>query len=182
MDGKRFDRLVESLSEATTRRRAMRLLGGAVALAAADRLTGAASAKNAAPRKKDKRCGSAKLIGAIWVPATGPGVLTPRFLKGRRYRLRAVGFWTTNTTHGQDAFAAFPFNNHNAPVLTYQGTRLGLAIDNDGPDQWGAYNSKHVYERYLVGRGSGYVIYNTDPDKSDNSGSVFVEVYECDER
>jgi hypothetical protein len=160
----------------------MRLLGGAVALAAAGRFASAGAAKDDAPRKKDKRCGSPKLIDTIWVPAIGPGVLTPTFRKGRRYRLRAVGFWTTNKTHGQDAFAAFPFSNHNAPVLSYQGTRLGLGIDNDGPDQWGAYNPNHVYERYLVGSGVGYVIYNTDPDKSDNSGSVFVEVYDCDER
>ena len=59
------------------------------------------------------------------------------------------------------------------------GTRLGLSLDGSSPDKWGAYNAKHVYERMLIGDNVGYVLSNTDPDKSDNSGSLFVEVYEC---
>jgi hypothetical protein len=102
------------------------------------------------------------------------------FRIGRCYRLSAVGFWSTHLTYGQDAVAAFPKNNHNAPEFEYQGVRLGLSLDGGSPDEWGRYNPSHIYERRLVGEGVGLFLRNTDPVTADNSGSLFVEVYECE--
>ena len=41
--------------------------------------------------------------------ATVATVSTTVLTQGQRYRLRASGFWTSNATHGQDAFADFEF-------------------------------------------------------------------------
>jgi hypothetical protein len=95
---------------------------------------------------------------------------------GQRYRLRASGFWHTNSQYGNDAFATFPFADPNAPATTYQNVRLGLSIDGGSPDQWGRYTTSHIYERQIMGQGAALSLRFTDPVPADNSGSLTVEI------
>jgi hypothetical protein len=103
-------------------------------------------------------------------------VSTPVLAQGQRYRLRASGFWSSNATHGQDAFADFEFANPAAVVTTFEGVRLGLSIDGGSADVWGSYSTGHVYEREVVGQGAALSLRCSDKVHTDNSGSVLVEV------
>ncbi len=122
-------------------------------------------------------CQPGTQVGAVSVPATGATVNTPVLVAGQRYRLRASGFWNTNATDGNDAVAAFPFANPNAPVLTTGGVRVGLAVDGGSPDLWGSYSTTHLYEREIIGQGAALSLRYTDPIVTDNSGSLLVDVF-----
>jgi hypothetical protein len=102
--------------------------------------------------------------------------LTPTLKRGQRYQLRAIGFWSTNASFGNDAFAAFPFANPNAPETVFQGVRLGLSVDGSSPDQWGSYHLDHIYEREVTGEGAPLSLRFTDPLSADNTGTLTVEV------
>jgi hypothetical protein len=111
------------------------------------------------------------------VPATGAKVSTPILVAGQRYRLRASGFWNTNANDGNDAVAAFPFANPNAPVLVAGGVRVGLAVDDGSPDLWGSYTTTHLYEREVLGQGAALSLHYVDPITADNSGSLLVDIF-----
>jgi hypothetical protein len=179
-----FDTFAREMGEPSTRRGFVRLLGGTAALgavAAATRVEPAAAKRKRRRKKKKKQvtpltCQPGTQVGAVSVPATGATVTTPVLLAGQRYRLRASGFWSSNATHGQDAFADFEFANPNAVVTTFQGVRLGLSVDGGNIDQWGTYNTNHVYEREVVGQGAALSLRCSDLVHSDNSGAVLVEI------
>jgi hypothetical protein len=193
-----FDGIARELGQMSTRRSVFRLLGGATAASAVAilGLNESASAKRkgkgGAKGGKKKRpkpgkpgrgqgqqqavCQPGASAGSVLVPATGVAVASPVLVAGQRYRLRATGFWATNATHGNDAFAAFAFATPNTPVTTFQGVRLGLAVNGDSPDRWGSYNAGHVYEQEVVGQGIALSLRYTDPIPADNSGSLTVEI------
>jgi hypothetical protein len=135
-----------------------------------------AQAKNRKKRKKRKTCPRGKRIGAVAVPATGATVQTPVLRQGQRYRLRASGYWRTNATRGQDAFADFSIVAPGSHVKEFEGVRLGLAVDGDSPDLWGSYDPSHEYERVVTGQGDALSLRCSDAIYDDNTGAVFVEV------
>jgi hypothetical protein len=186
MDTTRFNGLSEALTGRLSRRQAAQWLaaGGASAVLVRTGLQDSAAGKGRKGKGKGKgkgknknRCTPGSSIGSVNVPATGATVTTPVLTAGQRYRLRASGFWVTNAQYGNDAFAAFPFANPNAPELTYNNVRLGLSVDGGSPDQWGSYNAGHVYEREVTGTGAALSLKFTDPETNDNSGSLTVEIF-----
>ncbi len=128
-------------------------------------------------KQKGKTCTPGQSVGSVTVPATGSAVNTPVLVAGQNYRLRATGFWTSNATHGQDAFADFELANPTVSVTTFQGTRLGLAVNGGTIDGWGSYNTNHVYERTLAGQGTAVSLAMSDVVFTDNSGSVTVDIF-----
>src|SRR4051812_35520561 len=143
VDPMQFDGLATKVGEISSRRHVLKWLGGigAAGLAAVAGHSGVEAKKRKKNKKqKAKTCTPGSSVGSVTVPATGATVNTPNLIQGQRYRLRAVGFWSTNATFGNDAFAAFPFANPNAPETTFQGLRLGLSVNGGSPDQWGSYN------------------------------------------
>ena len=150
MDPTRFERLIAALGAPTSRRQILRILaGGASGLVALTGFDAAQAKKRKRKRRpeKPKTCRTGTPWGTVTVPASGVSVTTPALEQGQRYLLRAVGFWTTNAAYGNDAFAAFPLNNPNAPETTFQGVRLGLSVDGGSSDDWGSYNPDHIYQR-----------------------------------
>jgi hypothetical protein len=140
--------------------------------------------KKAQPGQQDGQNGqngqtrpTGQQLRIVSVPSSGSTVSTPALAAGQRYRLRASGFWHTNPQYGNDAFAAFPFADPNAPGTTYQSVRLGLSVDGGSPDQWGSYTTSHIYERQIIGQGAALSLRFTDPVPDDNSGSLLVEVF-----
>ena len=192
MDQNHITTLTRSLSNRPSRRDALRGLVVAGFGLGALRLSNPVEAKNKKKRNKRKNqqdqqtpqtpqtppaiCQSGTQVGAVSVPATGTSVNTPVLTAGQRYRLRASGFWSSNATHGQDAFADFEFANPAAFVTTFEGVRLGLAIDGGSADVWGSYSTGHVYEREVTGQGAALALRCSDKVHTDNSGSVLVEV------
>ena len=173
-----FDGISRDLGQVSTRRSIFRLFGSAAAVGTVAVVgRGEADAKRKKPKKKKKTCKPGTSQGSVSVPATGATVTTPVLKQGQRYRLRASGFWSTNVAYGNDAFAAFPLANPNAPETTYQGVRLGLSVDGGSPDLWGSYTTSHIYEREVVGQGAALSLRYTDPVPADNSGSLLVEVF-----
>jgi hypothetical protein len=180
-----FAGLTRNLGDVSSRRNVLRLFGGvAAASAIAATGLGEAGAKRKTKKRKKKQkggqngqtCAPGTSLGTVSVPATGATVNTPILAQGQAYRLRASGYWITNATYGNDAFAAFPFANPNAPETTYQNVRLGLSVDGGSPDQWGSYTNTHVYERQVIGQGASLALRFTDPAPQDNSGSLIVEI------
>jgi hypothetical protein len=178
-----IDAITRDLGEVATRRHFVRLLGGGAALGAVVVTTQAEPA--AAKRKRRKKgnnkkkqaiCRPGSQLGAVSVPATGATVTTPVLLQGQRYRLRASGFWLSNATHGQDAFADFEIAAPTKVVTTFQGVRLGLSVDGGNTDLWGSYTTNHVYEREVVGQGAALSLRCSDVVHADNSGAVLVEI------
>src|SRR3954447_2288783 len=114
MDTGRFDTLTTKVGAISSRRSILKLIGG-VAASGLVAVAGhnAADAKKKKKNKKQKpqptqqTCVPGTSIGSVSVPATGTAVSTPALAAGQRYRLRAVGFWSTNAATGNDAFAAF---------------------------------------------------------------------------
>ena len=118
-----IDGIARDLGAVTTRRSMVRLLGGAAAMSAVAVIArGEAAEAKRKGRKNGKRkkqktqqnqqtCTPGSQVGAVSVPGTGASVSTPVLAQGQRYRLRASGFWSSNATHGQDAFADFEFAN-----------------------------------------------------------------------
>ena len=186
MDSRNFDRFSSAFTQSYNRRDALRLLGltaiGAGSAAALAPVTGDAKRKKRKVKKTQPTtpdvCAPGKQFATVNVPATGAAVTSPALVQGQRYRLRATGFWVTNAQYGNDAFAAFPFADVNKPETSYQGTRLGLSVDNGSADQWGSYNAGHTYERMVTGTGAALSFRFTDPATNDNSGSINV-VIEC---
>jgi hypothetical protein len=196
MEVTRFDELVTSLGDITPRRQVLRLLAGGAAtgLAGMAMVSTADAKKRKNKKKKNKNkktnenpqttppppqnttCQPGTQVGAVSVPATGATVRTPVLRQGQRYRLRASGFWSSNATHGQDAFADFEFANPTVVVTTFQGVRLGLSVDGGSPDLWGSYNIGHVYEREITGQGASLSLRCSDGVHTDNSGAVLVEI------
>ncbi len=181
-----IDGIARELGEVSTRRSVLRLLGGAVAMGAVAVVSRGESAEAKRKGKKKNKnkgqgqqqtiCQTGTQIGAVSVPGTGVSVSTPVLVAGQRYRLRASGFWASNATNGQDAFADFPFADPTKPNLSFQGTRLGLSVNGGSPDQWGSYNTGHVYEREIVGQGAALSLRCSDVVFTDNSGAVLVEI------
>ena len=186
-----FDEIARDLGEVSTRRNVLRLLGGAAAMSAVAVVSRGESVEAKGKRnKRNKRknrkkngnqqtpqtCQVGTQVGAVSVPATGTTVNTPVLTQGQRYRLRASGFWNSNATHGQDAFADFEVATPTTFVTTFQGVRLGLAVDGGSADVWGSYTTSHVYEQVVVGQGRALALGMTDLVFTDNSGSVLVEV------
>ena len=168
----------------STRRGVLRFAGGAAAiaaLAAMGEITVDAKRRGKGKGKGKKKqqvvCQPGQSIGSVSVPATGTMVSTPILIAGQRYRLRASGFWSSNATHGQDAFADFAFATPATPVTTFQGVRLGLEVDGGSPDFWGSYSTGHVYEREIVGQGRAVTLRCSDVVFTDNSGTVLVDVF-----
>lgn len=135
-------------------------------------------------KKKTKKntdttvCAPGKTFATVAVPANGRTANSPALTKGQRYLLRASGFWSTNALYGNDACAAFPFANPNAPEFTYHNLRLGLLVNSIPPGAWGNYNTQHVYEQLITGDGLALAFRNLDPVPEDNSGSITVTI-EC---
>ena len=184
-----FDAIARDMGEGSTRRNFVRLLGGAAAMGAVAVVSRGESVEAKRKRNKKNRkrkkngnqqtpqtCQVGTQVGAVSVPATGTTVNTPVLTQGQRYRLRASGFWNSNATHGQDAFADFEVATPTTFVTTFQGVRLGLAVDGGSADVWGSYTTSHVYEQVVVGQGRALALGMTDLVFTDNSGSVLVEV------
>lgn len=173
--------VTNSLGARPTRRDVVRgLIVTGLGFTALQRLDSSEARKR--KKKKNKgnsggqTCQPGATIGSVNVPANGSAVSTPVLTAGQRYRLRANGFWYTNPSYGQDAFASFALANPSAPNTTYQGVRIGLSVDGGSPDQWGSYHITHNYERDVVGQGKGLSLRYTDPVTTDNSGTLLVEV------
>lgn len=185
MDSQRFDQLAKTAGEISSRRTILKWLGGAAAgavVAVAGHIAADAKKKKRGKKQKPQpttpqTCVPGTSVGSVSVPATGTAVSSPVLMAGQRYRLRAVGAWSTNAATGQDAFAAFPYNNPNTHTTTYQGVRLGLSVNGGSPDQWGAYNPNHSYEQQITGNGGAVSLRNTDPIPADNSGSLTVDIF-----
>lgn len=184
-----FDAIARDMGAVSTRRTFVRLLGGATVMGVVA-VVGAGERADARRKRGKKSKGRGKgqpqevcrrgiQFGAVSVPATGASVKTPVLVAGQRYRLRASGFWSSNATHGSDAFADFEFANPAAIVTTFEGVRLGLSVDGGNVDGWGSYTTNHVYEREVVGQGVALSLRCSDVIHTDNSGSVLVEVL-CD--
>lgn len=122
-------------------------------------------------------CRRGQRVASVKVPASGATAVSPVLNRGQRYRLRAVGAWTTNAQFGNDAFAAFPFANPATHQKEFQGVRLGLAVDGSRPNRWGSYKPNHVYERLVSGRGNRLSFRFTDPAPADNSGTLTVDIF-----
>ena len=179
MDEHQFTVLTRSSSNRPSRRAVLRGLAAAGCGLGAMRLAEDVAAKSKKKRKKRKpprTCQAGEQIGATVVPGSGAAVTTRVLEQGQRYRLRASGFWSSNATHGQDAFADFPFADPNDPVTTHEGVRLGLSVDGGSPSQWGNYNKFHVYEREVTGQGATLQLRCNDDVHADNSGAVLVEI------
>ena len=183
-----FDAVTRDLGEVSTRRKFIRLLGGAAAMGAVVAVAHAEPADAKRRRRKRRKpntpqpgqnqvCQAGKLVGAVSVPASGAKVSTPILVAGQRYRLRASGFWNTNANDGNDAAAAFPFANPNAPVTVAGGVRVGLSVNDGSPDVWGSYTTTHIYEHVVVGKGAALTLHYVDPITADNSGSLLVDVF-----
>src|SRR5215212_6727729 len=136
-----FEGITRELGARSTRRSVLRLLGGATAMGAVAVVNRGevVEAKRKRGKKKAKGqqqaiCQPGKQFGAVSVPGTGATVSTPVLVAGQRYRLRASGFWSSNATHGQDAFADFEFADPTKVVTTFQGVRLGLSVDGGSAD------------------------------------------------
>jgi hypothetical protein len=178
----RIANVTSALNSRPSRRDALRgLLGSALGLAAL-RLPDATEARKKRKKRKKKQqpvgqtCEPGTSIGRVRVAATGADVRSPVLAQGQRYRLQATGFWYTNASHGNDAFASFQLTNPSVPITTYQGVRLGLSVDDRSPDEWGGYNITHNYEREVVGQGKTLKLQFTDPMTNDNSGSLTVDI------
>lgn len=167
----------------SSRRAVLRGLAGLGLRGGAIWLPVAAHAKSGKKRKQKRKprpsCRGGQLIGSLTVPGTGATVKTPVLKQGRRYRVRASGYWRSNATRGQDAFADFSIVDPDTYTTNYEGVRLGLVFDNTNPDLWGGYDPGHKYERVVTGRGIALSMRSIDTDYADNSGSLFVEIF-CD--
>jgi len=180
LDPNRFDGLATKVGEISSRRQVVKWLGGigaASLVAVAGHSTADAKKKKKNKKQKANTCPPGKSVGSVTVPANGTAVNTPVLNAGQNYRLRATGFWTSNATHGQDAFADFELANPTTVVTTFQGTRLGLAVNGGNIDGWGSYNTNHVYERTLAGQGTAVSLAMSDVVFTDNSGSVTVDIF-----
>lgn len=180
MDPLRFDGLATKVGEISTRRNVVKWLGGigaASLIAVAGHSSADAKKKKKGKKQKGKVCAPGTSIGSVNVPANGTAVNTPVLNAGQNYRLRATGFWTSNATHGQDAFADFELANPAKVVTTFQGTRLGLSVNGGNIDGWGSYNTNHVYERIQAGQGTSVALAMSDVVFTDNSGSVTVDIF-----
>lgn len=175
----RLATLTRALSGVPSRRALLRGLAGAGCALAAWWLPDAATAKrkNKKKRKKRKACRPGQRVGAVRVPGTGATFFTPVLKPGRRYRLRASDFWSSNLTNGQDAFADFPFADPTTHTKVFAGVRLGLSVGGGSPDGWGSYTPSHVYEREVIGQGTALSLQCRDVVHADNSGTVLVEVF-----
>jgi hypothetical protein len=172
---------MSSLRGDASRRHVIRLLGGGASgsLAAIAALAGAEAKKKKKKRKKTKgkTCSPGTRMASIDVPADGNRAFTPVLKDGQRFRLLAVGSWSTNDAHANDAYAAYKKLSRFDPILEFEGVRLGLSVDDGSPDEWGDYNPNHVYELEMTGRGDALSLHYTDPQPADNSGTLLVEVY-----
>jgi hypothetical protein len=176
-----LEQITTSLHTRPSRRDALRGLLGATLGLATLRLPESGEAKKRKKRKTRKKqatamCAPGAAVGSVKVPATGAPVSTPTLALGQRYRLQATGFWNTNATYGNDAFAAFRFANPSELALTYQNVRVGLSVNGGSPDEWGSYNITHNYEREITGQGAPMSLRYTDPGTSDNSGTLTVNI------
>jgi hypothetical protein len=161
-----------------SRRAVLRSLAGLGFGVGAWRLSDPARAKKGKKKRKPrKRCPRGKRVAALTVPGTGAEVLTPTLRQGQPYRVRASGYWRSNATRGQDAFADFSIVNPDDYTTNYEGVRLGLVLDNINPDLWGDYTPAHEYERVVTGRGTALSLRSIDTDYADNSGALFVEIF-----
>lgn len=182
MDSHKFDRIVATLESPWDRRSALRVMG--LAALGAVSLNHIAQGDAGARRRKKKKnagtnvCAPGKTFATVTVPANGRTANSPALTKGQRYLLRASGFWNANAQYGNDACAAFPFANPNAPEFTYRNLRLGLLVNSIPPGAWGNYNTRHVYEQLVTGDGLALAFRNLDPVPEDNSGSITVTI-EC---
>ncbi|HEU5430158.1 MAG TPA: hypothetical protein VFU81_00765 [Thermomicrobiales bacterium] len=176
MDARRFDDILAALGRSASRRRALALLGGAALGGVVRRADVGAAARRKHNHRKPQTCRPGKRLAFVVVPPGGEAVVTPPLLKGQRYNLRATGFWLTNATFGNDAAAAFPLDDPFSPEFTFEGVRLGLAVDGRSPDQWGSYNTGHEYQLQVTGRGRPLTLRFTDPHPQDNSSTVEVEI------
>jgi len=179
VDSQRFDALTTKVGEISSRRQVLKVLGGigAASLVAVAGHNVADAKRKKNKKQKAKTCPPGKSIGSVTVPANGTAVNTPVLTAGQNFRLRATGFWTSNATHGEDAFADFELANPTAVVTTFQGVRLGLTVNGGGVDGWGSYNTNHVYERTVAGQGTSVALAMGDVVFTDNSGSVTVDVF-----
>jgi hypothetical protein len=186
MDQNHITTVTRSLQNRPTRRNVLRGLAATGLGLGALRLSDPVEARKKKRNKRKKRntntnnqqtCTPGTQFGAVNVPATGASASTPVLIAGQRYRLRASGFWNTNATDGNDAVAAFPFANPNAPVLVAGGVRVGLSVDGGSPDVWGSYTTGHIYELQVTGQGAALSLRYTDPIPTDNSGSLLVDVF-----
>jgi hypothetical protein len=180
VDPIQFDGLATKVGEFASRRQVVKWFGGIGAaglVAVAGHSAADAKKKKKNNKQKTKTCTPGKSIGSVTVPANGTAVNTPVLKAGQNFRLRATGFWTSNATHGQDAFADFELANPAKVVTTFQGTRLGLAVNGGNIDGWGSYNTNHVYERIIAGQGTSVALAMSDVVFTDNSGSVTVDIF-----
>ena len=173
----RFTRLLRQSASRRHILRGLTALGFSTVLRPPDAAQARKGKKKPKKRKPGTVCPSGQLVGSVAVPGTGAPVLTPLLRQGQRYRLRASGFWRSNATHGQDAFADFPLANPTSHTTDFEGVRLGLAVDSGSPDLWGSYTPNHEYERVVTGQGGALALRCNDAIHLDNSGAVFVEVF-----
>jgi hypothetical protein len=191
-----FDQAIKGLVTGGSRREILRGVIAAFAVVAGGGIATSAMAKNRKNAKKAKRqkkraqnktpqtpqtpqtpiCPRGTSLTFLSVPADGSVVSTPVLETGRRYLLRADGFWVTSGNENVDAFASYPAGNPSQPVLSKAGVRLGLSVDGGSPDLWGAYSLTHRYEMEVIGQGRPVSLMMFDSDYSENSRLLTVEV------
>lgn len=131
-----------------------------------------------------------ELLETVFVPATSNvGIDSVNILvDGKQYILKASGFYKfANWTGYGYADAEY---SHRAPAyrgLNYECDLDGwcnnkvtasLDVQVDGPQNWGDYNSSHLYELSFEGDGSTAHFYIYDDQYVDNVGGITVEIWE----
>ena len=197
-----FDETARALATGSSRRAVMRgLTAGLIAAAGGGIATSDLAARNKKKNRKRKKkakkqtptptpiptpiptptptpqlCPRGTSLGTVNVPADGSEVFTPILPKGQAYILEAYGYWSTNGDYMNDAFAAFLWKDQRSPLMYHNGVRLGLSINGESPDLWGAYSQSHRYDFIVIGKDEPVSLRMFDSDYSDNGRQLYVKV------
>ena len=155
--------IAATLTDAMTRRGALRFLAAAVmgsaGIAALGGVSGEAKKKRGKKGKKPGNglCGRDRKLAELKVLSDGSIVQTPVLEPGRSYRLRVSGA-VTGTTSLQAPVgidAGYIFTNGGPQFIAHDvfaEVNYGLAVDGAAAS-WGDYAANHVYERVVEGNG-----------------------------
>jgi hypothetical protein len=174
MERQATHRIAAILTEATTRRGALRLLAAAAITGAESATFGAATIEAKKPKSngkgkekskgKDKGkqhgksgCGHGKALDRVKVPHDGTTVQTAELEAGKSYRIRVSGqvTGTTSLLTPIAIDAGYIYRLDSDPSLAldvYGDADMGLSVDGAAAT-WGDYAADHVYEREIVGQG-----------------------------
>jgi hypothetical protein len=126
------------------------------------------------------------LLETLTIPCDGTTVVSSTVLtNGVTFTLRASGTCTVaNNVPGPDVLgdAEFFDTDFSNPQDSFAGTDLGIAIDDDVLDdpkspKWGSFDISHIYSIDFIGSGSTISLNFHDPNFSNNSGDLTVEIF-----